>query len=43
MWRPAESIGHLRAWPARSQITARRNALLASTILAQRRREHREA
>jgi N-dimethylarginine dimethylaminohydrolase len=33
---------HLRAWPADSQMTARRNAMVACTALAQRRAEREE-
>lgn len=32
-------IGPLRRWPVDSQLTARRNAMVASTALAQRRAE----
>lgn len=36
---PARLLGQLLSWPARSQQGARRNALVASTALAELRRE----
>lgn len=36
---PARLLGQLLSWPVRSQQGARRNALVASTALAERRRE----
>ena len=36
---PAQLFGLLVSWPVRSQLAARRNALIASTALAERRRE----
>ncbi|HET6626022.1 MAG TPA: hypothetical protein VFG63_06495 [Nocardioidaceae bacterium] len=44
MWNPhaVRRLGQLPSWPVRSQHVARRNALLASTVLAQRRRERVE-
>jgi hypothetical protein len=38
-WHPLRLVG---TWAARSQESARRNALVASTSLAQRRRERQE-
>ena len=38
-WLP---VRDLAAWPVSSQVGSRRNALVASTHLAQRRREHEE-
>jgi hypothetical protein len=38
-WHPLRLVG---TWAARSQECARRNALVASTSLAQRRRERQE-
>jgi hypothetical protein len=44
MWKPPglRQLSQLRSWHVRSQHEARRNALLASTALAQRRRERVE-
>jgi hypothetical protein len=39
---PWRLIGAAAAWPVASQQQARRNALVASTALAQRRRERDE-
>lgn len=36
------AVRRIRAWPVESQQTARRNAMLASTSLTQRRVEHQE-
>lgn len=36
---PARLLDHFVSWPVRSQQGARRNALVASTALAERRRE----
>lgn len=36
---PVRLLDHLVSWPVRSQQGARRNALVASTALAERRRE----
>lgn len=33
------SVGAVRSWPVESQLGARRNAMIASTALAQRRAE----
>lgn len=35
-------VRDLAGWHSRSQVTARRNALVAATALAQRRRERQE-
>jgi hypothetical protein len=44
MWMPRAwlSVRDLLTWHTLSQVGARRNALLASTELIQRRREHHE-
>ena len=44
MWKPPglRQLSQLPSWHLRSQHEARRNALLASTALAQRRRERVE-
>ena len=44
MWKPPglRQLNQLSSWPVRSQHGARRNALLASSALAQRRRERVE-
>jgi hypothetical protein len=41
MWRPRlpRQLCRLAAWPVDSQQVARRNALVATTAMAQRRRE----
>jgi hypothetical protein len=39
---PARLVHTLASWPARSQEAARRNALVAATALAARRRERDE-
>ena len=36
---PARVLGHVLGWPVRSQHGATRNALVAATALAERRRE----
>lgn len=36
------AVRRVRAWPVESQLTARRNAMLACTSLTQRRMEHQE-
>ncbi|MGH3361607.1 MAG: hypothetical protein ACRDOM_04035 [Nocardioides sp.] len=38
-WQPARNLAE---WPVRSQQVARRNALVASTALVERRRQHEE-
>jgi hypothetical protein len=38
-WTPVRAVAH---WPVTTQIGARRNALVASTDLAQRRRERHD-
>lgn len=44
MWRASRSsLQALTQWHVRSQQIARRNAMMASTALAERRREHIEA
>jgi hypothetical protein len=44
MWKTAQrSVRQVTEWHVRSQHVARRNALVASTALAARRREHDEA
>lgn len=44
MWKPPglRQLSQLPSWPLRSQQEAQRNALRASTALAQRRRERVE-
>jgi hypothetical protein len=44
MWKPLlwRLVRDLAGWPVESQLQARRNALVASTALAQRRRERAE-
>lgn len=44
MWKPrlTRQLDRLTAWPVASQHVARRNALVASTALAARRRELRD-
>ena len=39
LWAPVRSLAR---WPVTTQVGARRNALLASTALTQRRREYDE-
>ena len=39
IWTPIRSIGR---WPVSTQVGARRNALVASTALASRRRERED-
>jgi hypothetical protein len=35
-------VGRLRRWPVESQLSSRRNAMVACTVLAARRAEHDE-
>jgi hypothetical protein len=42
LWSPWRAIGSAAAWPVTSQDRARRNALVASSRLAARRRERQE-
>jgi len=42
MHTPAELVRSVLEWPVRTQQRSRRNALVASTALAQRRRERHE-
>jgi hypothetical protein len=39
---PVRVVARLRAWPTESQLGARRNAMVASTVLAARRAERED-
>jgi hypothetical protein len=42
MFGPSRLVSYVHAWPTESQQQARRNAMIASTALAQRRAERED-